>query len=141
MSRKLSRKDVPAARALLLKQQNHKCLLCGVDFRTQTVKNRKRVAKYTPALDHCHNHGHVRGVLCVNCNGREGEIHSRATRCKRDGTAIEWTQRLVDYWRKHEEPQTIYIHPDHKSEEEKRVARNAQERKRRATAKAKAALK
>jgi hypothetical protein len=139
--KQLARKDVAAARDLLLKKQGYKCLLCGCDFREQTVKNRKRVSKYKPALDHCHNHGYVRGVLCVNCNGREGEIFNRANRCKRDGTVTAWLQGLVDYWLKHEEPQTIYIHPDHKSEDDKRLARNAKERKKRAQAKAVALLK
>lgn len=139
--KKLSRKDVPAARDLLLKKQGYKCLLCGCDFREQTVKNRKRVSKYTPALDHCHTHGHVRGVLCVNCNGREGEIWNRAQRCKRNRTAKEWLQDLVHYWTDHETPQTAFIHPDHKSEDDKRLARNAKERKKRAQAKALAVLK
>ena len=138
---KLTRTQVPKARDILLAKQNYKCLLCGVDFREQTIKGRKRVAKYKPCLDHCHTHGYVRGVLCTNCNGREGEIWNRAQRCKRAGTAAEWTQRLVEYWLKHETPQTAYIHPDHKSEDEKRLARNAAERKKRAQAKAAAILK
>lgn len=140
MGRKLTRAQVPKARELLLAQQGHKCLLCGCSFKEQTVKGRKRVQKYKPALDHCHSHGFVRGVLCVNCNGREGEIFNRARRCSRGGTPAEWLQKLVEYWLKHETPQTEYIHPDHKSEDDKRLERNAKERKKRAAAKAKALL-
>lgn len=141
MSKKLSRAQVAPARELLLKKQNYKCALCKCDFREQTLKGRKRVPKYKPALDHCHTTGFVRAVLCVNCNGREGEIWNRARRCMRDGTAVEWTEGLVAYWKLHSTPQTAYIHPDHQSEDDKRLARNAKERKKRANAKALAILK
>lgn len=101
-----------------------------------TLKGRKRVPKYLPCLDHDHNHGHVRAVLCRNCNGKEGEIFNRASSCKRDGTALQFLKALCLYWEKHDVPQTIYLHPDHKSEDEKRLERNAKERKKRANAKA-----
>ena len=138
--RKLTRTQVAPAREILLKQQGYKCALCQSDFREQTLKGRKRVQKYKPALDHDHATGYVRAVLCVNCNGREGEIWNRAQRCKRDGKSVDWLQRLVDYWLLHETPQTVYIHPDHKSEDDKRIARNTAERKKRAQAKAVAIL-
>ena len=139
-ARKLTRTQVGPAREILLKQQGYKCALCECDFREQTIKGRKRVQKYKPALDHCHTTGYVRAVLCVNCNGREGEIWNRAQRCKRAGTSVTWLQRLVDYWTLHAEPQTVYIHPDHKSDDDKRLAKNAAERKKRAQAKAVAIL-
>jgi hypothetical protein len=138
--RKLKRTEVAQAREILMKQQGYRCALCDCDFREQTVKARKRVSKYTPVLDHCHHHGHVRAVLCKNCNGKEGEIFNRATSCRRDGTALDWLKRLAEYWEKHEYPQTIYIHPEHKTEDEKRLARNAKERKKRANAKARKLL-
>jgi len=138
--RKLTRTQVGPAREILLKQQGYKCALCECDFREQTIKGRKRVQKYKPALDHCHSTGYVRAVLCVNCNGREGEIWNRAQRCKRAGTSVTWLQRLVDYWTLHATPQTVYIHPDHKSDDDKRLAKNAAERKKRAQAKAVAIL-
>jgi hypothetical protein len=53
---------------------------------------------------------------------------------------MDWTQRLVDYWELHSTPQTVYIHPDHKSDDDKRLAKNAAERKKRAQAKAVAIL-
>jgi hypothetical protein len=139
-ARKLTRTQVGPAREILLKQQGYKCALCECDFREQTIKGRKRVQKYKPALDHCHTTGYVRAVLCVNCNGREGEIWNRAQRCKRAGTSVTWLQRLVDYWTLHATPQTVYIHPDHKSDDDKRLAKNAAERKKRAQAKAVAIL-
>ncbi len=139
--KKLTLRQVKEARDLMIKQQGYKCLLCGCDFQAMTMKGRKRVPKYQSTLDHCHDHGHVRGVLCINCNGREGEIKNRANRCKRDGTGLEWLRRLVDYLEKHETPQSMYIHPEHKTEDEKRLDRNAKERKRRADMKAKAMIR
>ncbi len=141
MGKKLTKAQVPQARKLLAAQQGNKCLLCDADFNELTVKNRKRVSKYGSTLDHCHTHGYVRGVLCINCNGREGEITNRANRCKRDGTGLAWLKRLVAYLEKHETPQTQYIHPEHKTDDEKRIARNAQQRKKRAQIKAKTLLK
>ena len=139
--RKLKRSEIPKARQLLLAHQNNRCALCDCDFAQYTIKNRKRVPKYKPALDHCHNHGAVRAVLCTNCNGREGEIWNRAARCKRDKDEIWWLERLLNYWKKHQTPQTQFIHPDHKSEDEKRLERNKKERQRRARQKAAAVVK
>ena len=141
MSKKLTKAQVAPIRKAISAKQGDRCALCDVSFNERTVKNGKVKAKYTRTLDHCHNHGHVREVLCNNCNGREGEIFNRARRCKRDGTEAEWLQKLVDYWIKHSEPQTPYIHPDHKTEEDKRLAKNAAARRKRASATAAAMLK
>lgn len=43
----------------LLKRQQHKCAICGVDEQDLT----KRLH-----VDHNHETGEVRGLLCVNCN-------------------------------------------------------------------------
>ena len=140
MGQKLTKAQVAPIRKAISAKQGDKCALCGCDFNERTVKNGKAKAKYTRTLDHCHQKGHIREVLCNNCNGREGEIFNRANRCKRDGTPAEWLQKLVDYWLKHEQPQTPYIHPDHKTAEDKRVSKNAAARRKRASAAAKALI-
>lgn len=43
----------------LLVKQNHGCKICG---KTEE-KNGRRLA-----VDHCHENGYVRGLLCSNCN-------------------------------------------------------------------------
>lgn len=96
--------------------------------------------KYVATLDHDHDTGALRGVLCNNCNGNEGRIKKRALSAKRDGTYLEWLEKLVKYLRSHQEKQTTLLHPTHKSNDEKREARNKKARQRRARAKAAAIL-
>lgn len=43
----------------MLVKQNNKCLICGVD---------KSELKYTLCVDHNHDTGEVRGLLCHDCN-------------------------------------------------------------------------
>lgn len=50
---------------------------------------------------------------------------------------VTFLENLAEYWRKHSVPQTMYLHPAHKTDEEKRIARNAAAVKRRAAAKKK----
>lgn len=56
----------------MLEDQNNCCAICGIQFAR------------TPAIDHCHNTGKVRGLLCGNCNagigmlGDDPEILSKA---------------------------------------------------------------
>lgn len=128
MSRKITRAQVDTVRKALEASQGYKCLLCDVDLKKMVVKKGKRVKAHTSVLDHCHNHGHVRGILCNNCNGMEGQIFSRANRCKRDRTAVAWLRDLVDYLEKHETPQTEFIHPEHKTAEDKRKIKNTKAR-------------
>ena len=41
---------------LLLAKQNNKCAICSSEFTS------------TPCVDHDHEHGYSRGLLCSNCN-------------------------------------------------------------------------
>lgn len=51
-------KLTPADAEYILEHQGYKCAICGYDL-TNPKKRR---------LDHCHTHGHARGVLCNWCN-------------------------------------------------------------------------
>lgn len=46
----------------MLEQQGGKCAICGTDD-GKSAKNTK-----TFSVDHCHDTGRVRGLLCNNCN-------------------------------------------------------------------------
>lgn len=42
--------------------QENKCILCEKEF------NHSTWCGDSPVVDHCHTHGHVRGILCNECN-------------------------------------------------------------------------
>lgn len=121
--------------------QGNKCPLCKANFGDGKLKGKKIVPKYIPVLDHNHDNGRLRGVLCNNCNGMEGKIKNRVRRASRDLTDVQWLENLLTYWKLHEEPRSPYIYPTHKNEDEKRLARNKKARLARAQKKAAAILK
>ena len=88
-------------------------------------------------LDHCHKLGIVRGVLCRNCNGIEGKIFNLANRAKRQKSVKWFLAKLWHYWETHSEAHAASVyHPDHRTDEEKRITRNRKARLRRAEKKA-----
>lgn len=130
-ARRIKASQAVAVRTALLKKQGYKCPLCGGSLRSNSSKQ--------PALDHDHQTGFLRDVLCINCNGIEGKVFNLARRAKGDTTIRLWLENLLAYYRRHETPQHggIYHHT-HKTPEEKRLARNKKARDRRAKAKASA---
>lgn len=129
-SRRIKRSEVKKITLQLLKQQNEKCVLCM-----------QPIPPGMACLDHDHSTGEIRSVLCKNCNGMEGKIFNRANRAKRSMTVIEWTERLIKYWKYHSTPRHNLLHWTFKTAEEKRLETNAKARKRRALKKAKENLK
>lgn len=127
MNVRLTHAQVPPFKVKLLLEQEGRCMLCRT----------KISAGDDSCLDHDHNNGVVRDVLCRNCNGIEGKVFNLATRCKRDATPLWWLSRLVEYWAKHSTPRRNVLHPTFKTEEEKRVKRNKVARQKRAAAKTK----
>lgn len=91
-------------------------------------------SKKNGVLDHDHNTGYLRDVLCTNCNGIEGQIWRRLHRIGLDPK--EALSNLALYWERHSAPQHGGIfHYTHKTEEEKRLLRNKRARERRNKAK------
>ena len=48
----------------MLEEQEHKCKICGIE--------EKHASKQRFHVDHCHDSGLVRGLLCKNCNNGLG---------------------------------------------------------------------
>lgn len=112
--------DIPKYRDKYIIDQNGKCWLCEIDLRT-----------VVPCLDHDHETGAIRGVLCQNCNGIEGKIHNLARRAKRDKTKYDFVNKILSYWNHFSACKRIEIHPTHKTPDEKRLRRNKKARERR----------
>lgn len=120
---KLKQKDIQVIKNKILKEQKYRCGLCGINLTS--------VPSRTICLDHDHTTGFIRGVLCSNCNGGEGKVKTQATRCKRGGSKENWIKSVLLYWLIHSVPQTNYIHPSHKTVQEKRLSKNKKAREKR----------
>lgn len=94
----------------LLEKQNWICPLCQLDLRDVIPRN--------ICLDHDHDTGMIRGVLCRNCNSMEGKIHGCIRRAKRQLTKKQWFKHLVKYWK----TSTKVLHPNHKTPEQRKEA-------------------
>ena len=96
--KKLLAKEIPDVREKIKKRQRDQCPLCG------------RVLK-DPCLDHDHDSGAIRGVLCRNCNRVEGKIQFWV---KTVGVnRVDFIRRLAKYWLKHAVSNHGLIHPTH----------------------------
>ena len=119
---RLKQKDVTPLKLQMLKEQGWCCALCNTNLRMNTTN---------ACLDHDHKTGQIRGVLCRNCNRGEGKVLTQMTTCKRGGTEIAWLMNLLKYLLHHQVPQTKFVHPTHKTDDEKREIRNRKARERR----------
>jgi len=127
--RKLKTSELAQARGILLKTQGEVCPLCLGKMGGKAKQ---------PVLDHDHGTGFVRDVLCRNCNGMEGKVFNLARRAKNGATEKEWLERLITYYERHHTPQHGgVVHPNHKTEAEKKLARNKKARLKRAALKEK----
>lgn len=122
MQRKLTRSQMTALKNKLMKVPGAKCPLCLRPFSEIEAKN--------VVVDHDHNSGLIRGILCRGCNGAEGKIANAAGRWA--GLGMDYAKitpflaNLVKYLRS---PPTDYIYPTHLSEEEKKKAAGDKRRK------------
>ena len=56
----------------LLEAQNYKCKICGLTSATQAAKSGRKRVPTALVVDHCHETGRIRGLLCSNCNSMLG---------------------------------------------------------------------
>ena len=123
---RLTTAQIAPVRAKLLGDQKYTCPLCQ-----GSMKGNKK-----PALDHDHQTGYIRDVLCLNCNGMEGKIFNLARRGNGKDGELKFLCALIRYWERHQTPRHNGLyHPTHRTAEEKRLATNAKARKKRAALK------
>ncbi len=127
MTIKLKATQLPKVRQAIVTSQKRYCPLCLKRWTLKPTNDQ--------CVDHDHKSGHIRGVLCRNCNHMEGKVRTASIRAKRDGSELAWLERLVAYLQKHESSPLPYIHPRHKSDDDKRLLRNKRARINRAKAK------
>ena len=118
---RLKVKDIQKVRDEILTKQEGKCAICSIQLGCEQKA----------CLDHNHQTGAIRSVLCQNCNGIEGKIYNLCRRGKRERTPFDYLNTILGYWTIHNSEPNKLIHPKHKTADEKRLARNAKARKKR----------
>lgn len=114
---RLTAKTQKEHRAILAKRQDYKCYLCGKDLTTITQQEWH--------LDHDHDDGNCRSVLCSVCNSVEGKIKNRVnlvvSYSKTDMSPADYLRKLADYWDQDFSNEPIY--ESHAREQIKRFKR------------------
>lgn len=118
--RRIKSREVAEVRAELLNKQSGRCAVCQLP-----------IAKGKEVLDHDHSTGAIRGVLHAGCNSLLGKVENNYRRYGVQDV-FAFVSGVAAYLRAHAVNVTGLIHPLHKTEDEKRLARNAAARKRRA---------
>ncbi len=87
-------------------QQRYQCPICMDRLQTGQMV----------ALDHSHENGHVRSVLCRSCNVSEGKVlagtkfrTSKANMAYKN--PVQWLRNLADYLEYHKDNPSGIIHP------------------------------
>lgn len=127
MTRQLKVSELQGVRAQVLLKQGGKCAICGKPIKGRDVAT----------FDHDHDTGFLRGVLHASCNGVEGKVKAMAHRSHAGVLSAEYLIGLGKYLEFHKIPRLNALHPTYKSPAQKRDARNAAARKRRAAKKGK----
>lgn len=124
MVTKLKDKEVPEYKKGLMLSQGNKCPICDGSLLAITPINR--------VLDHDHDTGFCRAVVCRACNRAEGVIKGAIQSYAKAGNnkqhMIRTLQNLVDYWELHKTPQTDKMYHKHKTPAELREAKNRKAR-------------
>ena len=121
--RRLKTTEVAAIREAMRAAQAGHCAIC-----------QQKLTADGAVLDHDHATGAIRAALHRGCNALLGTIENNY---KRYGVhnLPAFLAGVAQYLQKHEQNRTGLLHPSHKTEDEKRLRRNALARKRRALTK------
>ena len=117
---RLKTTQVGPTREALRARQDYRCALC-----------KGLLPEGEAVLDHDHATGAIRGTLHRGCNALLGKVENNYRRYGVRNLAA-FMAGLASYLQRHETNQTGLLHPSHKTDEEKRLARNTAARKRRA---------
>lgn len=109
---RLKSHQVKPFREELYQQQGFVCKMCG-----------KPAEEGKLDLDHDHSLGNVRAALCHRCNWFLGKIENNLKRLKLP------YQTVIDYLQ--QDYSHLPFHPDHRTEEEKRLSSNERAKERR----------
>lgn len=122
MTQRLKASELPAWRTMQEIRQAGRCLLCGGALGAN------------PVADHCHSTGVLRAVLHRGCNALLGKIENNYRRYGVTPTQLKGiSPRIAAYLKADYLGRPLY--PTHKTEDEKRLARNKKARARRAAEK------
>lgn len=127
MENRVKTKDLNAIKAQLVAMQGGICPLCGGSLHGCKPIN--------IVVDHDHGTGAIRAALHRGCNGVEGKVKQLIIGFGKTPDPRIFLKNLLAYWEHHKTPRTTWIHPTHKTPEEKRASRNALQRKRYAASK------
>lgn len=131
--RKLTRAELTAWTVKTLNEQGGRCAVCRAPLRHGKSVVHKGSRRGRPCADHDHDHGHVRGVLCNTCNTGEGKLRTVAIRYGYGkDNYLKWVVQMAKYLHDRAgKPCYPFVHPEHETEEDKRIKRNKKARDRR----------
>lgn len=121
---RLKTTQLSTTRSELARTQRGLCALCGFPMHTGSE-----------VLDHDHITGAVRGTLHRGCNALLGKVENNYKRYGVSNLAA-FCNGIAAYLQRHTTNVTGWLHPTHKTDDEKRIRRNTLARKARATKKA-----
>jgi hypothetical protein len=110
---KTSKKAKDSFKLEQLKAQKGRCPLTG-----------RSVTMATGVIDHDHVTGRIRAILTNGVNRAEGIINGAMTKwagMKTQTERVQFLRNLADYY---EAKPLNYIYPTHKTDDEKRIAKN-----------------
>lgn len=118
MAKRLTNSELANVRDQMVLKQGRKCAICGFPF----------TSRDGPCVDHDHDTGFIRAAIHRSCNQAEGRVKTKAMLGHTGVPAYDYIIRLGKYLELHQTPRYPLIHPLHKTEEEKRLAKNKRAR-------------